>query len=428
MQSKHKYILIFGGISVCYLLIMIAVGHFEPSAADTSGSVEEQVVRVENEAEEKEPGNLSQAADRAAVQETAGPEEKFAVDRTPETTKKPVPEITEVPAADTGGKQAAVQEGEASAEPVKEPKAAKTAKQTPKPTENPVFYGYKNVSDERKEVVNLAKSYIGKIGYYWGGKPSNGEIKGKEEPNKLDCSGFIQFIYSQAVGKRIESLGATISIHQLEKIGKKSLKPGDIGLKRGTGSLYFDADGKSYPEPALAELSNERHVNAAKNRVEDLEDRIEDINDTIEEKVDKIEAWKDGKKRVYGKAKKIGVVHRSADGDTFTLEEAEDEHAEKLLKLYQKKFTFYHKLIEKCRVSIENLREKRKSSKEQIKVQKKIIKKYDREIKRQIDHVGIYCGKDKKGREIWCHCSSSGHGVVWEHTDIFKYYYRYFKD
>ena len=49
--------------------------------------------------------------------------------------------------------------------------------------------------------------------------------------------------------------------------------------------------------------------------------------------------------------------------------------------------------------------------------------KYKKDIEESIDHVGIYCGKNKKGEATWCHCSSSKGGVVYEMTDIFTHYY-----
>ena len=53
----------------------------------------------------------------------------------------------------------------------------------------------------------------------------------------------------------------------------------------------------------------------------------------------------------------------------------------------------------------------------------KLKKKYNTDIEKSIDHVGIYCGKNKVGKMVWCHCSSSKGGVVYEATDIFTHYY-----
>ena len=59
---------------------------------------------------------------------------------------------------------------------------------TPKPTATP---------KPREQIVKIAKSYKGKITYLWGGKPSDAQISGKNQPKELDCSGFIQFVYSK---------------------------------------------------------------------------------------------------------------------------------------------------------------------------------------------------------------------------------------
>ena len=58
-----------------------------------------------------------------------------------------------------------------------------------------------------------------------------------------------------------------------------------------------------------------------------------------------------------------------------------------------------------------------------LKIANKHLKKYKKDIEESIDHVGIYCGKNKKGEATWCHCSSSKGGVVYEVTDIFTHYY-----
>ena len=68
-----------------------------------------------------------------------------------------------------------------------------------------------------------------------------------------------------------------------------------------------------------------------------------------------------------------------------------------------------------------------KSVNDNVKKWKEIESQYDAEIERSIDHVGIYCGTNENGEQMWCHCSSSGGGVVFQATDIFKHYFRYYK-
>ena len=158
---------------------------------------------------------------------------------------------------------------------------------TPKPTATP---------KPREQIVKIAKSYKGKITYLWGGKPSDAQISGKNQPKELDCSGFIQFVYSKYKKKRISELGSTIAIAGLPKIKKSELKVGDIGLRNGTGSIYFDADGKSYSEPQFAEEANDKKIEkfdkkidinkkkkySAKKKIKNKTKKIEEIKDKIE--------------------------------------------------------------------------------------------------------------------------------------------------
>ena len=76
----------------------------------------------------------------------------------------------------------------------------------------------------------------------------------------------------------------------------------------------------------------------------------------------------------------------------------------------------YNEKIKKCQADINGYSER-------INKYDKQRKKYKKDIEESIDHVGIYCGKNKKGEATWCHCSSSKGGVVYEVTDIFTHYY-----
>lgn len=73
-----------------------------------------------------------------------------------------------------------------------------------------------NVSKRAQDVVNLAKSLIGK-GYAWGG---NG-------PDNYDCSGLVQYVYNQVGGVQLPrvttdqvKVGVTVTLDQLQ--------PGDL--------------------------------------------------------------------------------------------------------------------------------------------------------------------------------------------------------
>ena len=163
----------------------------------------------------------------------------------------------------------------------------------------------------RKEIVKIAKKYKGKITYLWGGKPTDAQIKGKEQPKKLDCSGFIQFVYSKYNKKRIESLGSTISISGLPKIKKNELQPGDIGLRNGTGSLYFDADGKSYSEPGMAQDANESKEKSFDKKIKARKTKKTQLKDRIEEKKDKISEYKDKITALNGKKDEVIDISES---------------------------------------------------------------------------------------------------------------------
>ena len=427
MQAKHRYIWIFGGICVVYLMVMVLVGRFliqEPDTVSaeeaflasihysTEENTEEQgTVRAAEPLEDSEDVQMASADEADPVQN--GAEQAASGDESDKVQ------------ADFGEADIAhVKAGEVS-ETVMKDSAVKKAK--PKATENPVFYGYRNISKERKAVVRIAKQYVGKISYFWGGKPSGADIKGKTDPHSLDCSGFVQFIWSKALGKRINSVGATISISTLRKISKAELKPGDIGLKLGTGSLYFDADGKSYTEPGLAENANVQHVKTAEKRISDLEDKIDLLDSSIQEKKEKIGILKEKRHYLLEKARWFGKIRVSESKKTFSILDADDEDAEERMEAYKERYEDVVGRIENCQSMISQYVARRAECRREIQTQKGVVKKYDTEVRKKIDHVGIYCGKDEGGREIWCHCSSSGHGVVWQNTNLFQYYYRYFE-
>lgn len=289
---------------------------------------------------------------------------------------------------------------------------------TPKPTVRP---------NPRKEIVKLAKKYKGKITYLWGGKPTDADISGKQEPEKLDCSGFIQFVYSRYSKKRISTLGSTIAIAGLPKIKKDKLKPGDIGLRNGTGSLYFDADGKSYYEPDFAEKANEKKEKLYDKKIKDTKEKKSSIKKKINDKKTYIAECKSKKELLQEKSETTDAVEN--------IEETEigDEESEELIaeKEKQKKeaeknaaaIIEYEQNIEKCKEDIDALSKKIKKYDKKLKKLKKQRKKYTKDIEESIDHVGIYCGKNKKGKDVWCHCASSKGGVVYEVTDIFTHYY-----
>ena len=296
---------------------------------------------------------------------------------------------------------------------------------TPKPTATP---------NPREQIVKIAKSYKGRITYLWGGKPSDAQIAGKNQPKELDCSGFIQFVYSKYKKKRISELGSTIAIAGLPKIKKSELKIGDIGLRNGTGSIYFDADGKSYSEPQFAEEANDKKIEKFDKKTDTNKKKKSSAKIKIKNKTKKIEEIKE-KREVLKKNKKEILstdidVDEPGDTDDDITDDEKQEAAEIKKDEQNKELEKNAAELKKCDVEIANIKSDiKKLSKnikkydKQIKKLKKIRKKYDTDIEKSIDHVGIYCGKNKAGKMVWCHCSSSKGGVVYEATDIFTHYY-----
>ena len=294
---------------------------------------------------------------------------------------------------------------------------------TPKPTATP---------KPREQIVKIAKSYKGKITYLWGGKPSDAQISGKNQPKELDCSGFIQFVYSKYKKKRISELGSTIAIAGLPKIKKSELKVGDIGLRNGTGSIYFDADGKSYSEPQFAEEANDKKIEKFDKKIDINKKKKSSAKKKIKNKTKKIEEIKDvlkkNKKEILSTSIDVDEVEDTSDDITDDEKKQEDTEIKK--DEQSKELEKNIEELKKCDVEITNIKsDVKKLSKnikkydKQIKKLNKLKKKYNTDIEKSIDHVGIYCGKNKVGKMVWCHCSSSKGGVVYEATDIFTHYY-----
>ena len=102
-----------------------------------------------------------------------------------------------------------------------------------------------DVSELRRSVVDFALHSVGKVPYYWGGKPSGPGY----EPNSfytlvsadyhgrilrgLDCSGWVNWVYWSATGTRLagESTGTLIGCGR--RISRSALRPGDIIIRTG---------------------------------------------------------------------------------------------------------------------------------------------------------------------------------------------------
>lgn len=102
-----------------------------------------------------------------------------------------------------------------------------------------------DISDMRKSIVEYALNSVGKIPYYWGGKPSgpgyannafytliSADYRGRILRG-LDCSGWINWVYWSVTGQRLagESTGTLIGCGR--RIQRSELKPGDIIIRTG---------------------------------------------------------------------------------------------------------------------------------------------------------------------------------------------------
>lgn len=105
------------------------------------------------------------------------------------------------------------------------------------------------VSGTRDEIVTFARSMVGKISYYFGGKPSGpnyednnfgatvkADYKGRNKRG-LDCSGFVDFVFWHVTSENF-GLGNTSEIRDQysTEISYDDLKPGDIGFLDKSGS------------------------------------------------------------------------------------------------------------------------------------------------------------------------------------------------
>lgn len=102
-----------------------------------------------------------------------------------------------------------------------------------------------NLSQERENIIRFALSSVGKVPYYWGGKPSSpdyegnnfGSIVSPDEKGRilrgLDCSGWISWVYWSATGKKLayESTSGLIDLGRA--VSESELRPGDILVKTG---------------------------------------------------------------------------------------------------------------------------------------------------------------------------------------------------
>jgi len=102
-----------------------------------------------------------------------------------------------------------------------------------------------NIPEKRKTVIDCALRSVGRIPYYFGGKPSYAGMEKNHfykiiEPDYkgrifkgLDCSGWVSWVYWTALGNHlpVESTSGLISLGH--SVRKEELQPGDIIIRAG---------------------------------------------------------------------------------------------------------------------------------------------------------------------------------------------------
>lgn len=117
------------------------------------------------------------------------------------------------------------------------------------------------ISQTRKDLIYFALSSVGKVPYYWGGKPSSpnytgnsfGTLVAPDEKGRvlrgLDCSGWINWVYWSVTGKQLPYESTSGLAISGSKTTRSELQPGDIIVRTGTDAhvimfLSWTADGK----------------------------------------------------------------------------------------------------------------------------------------------------------------------------------------
>lgn len=101
------------------------------------------------------------------------------------------------------------------------------------------------LSSERKSLIAFALDSVGKVPYYYGGKPARPGFDGNHffsmaSPDTmgrtlkgLDCSGWINWVYWSVLGSPITSAGTSSLAESGRAVTKEELKPGDIAVTSG---------------------------------------------------------------------------------------------------------------------------------------------------------------------------------------------------
>ena len=103
-----------------------------------------------------------------------------------------------------------------------------------------------DLSATRRALAKCALESIGKIPYYWGGKPVSADYDGNHFYSivpadykgrifrGLDCSGWLTWAYWHGTGRKLSAMSTAGQIHLGRGIRRKDLKTGDIIIRAGT--------------------------------------------------------------------------------------------------------------------------------------------------------------------------------------------------
>lgn len=118
-----------------------------------------------------------------------------------------------------------------------------------------------DLSQTRRNIIQFALESVGKVPYYWGGKPAASGYTGNQfgtlvAPDAkgrilkgLDCSGWISWVYWSVTGKRLPYEGTSGLAACGTPISRSELQPGDIIMRTGNDAhvimfLGWTSDGR----------------------------------------------------------------------------------------------------------------------------------------------------------------------------------------
>ncbi len=111
-------------------------------------------------------------------------------------------------------------------------------------------------NQDLKSLMDTATSLVGFTEYKWGGKSSAGGT-----PERLDCSGYVDWVYKTALNKKDLSIGGTAQQFYVgKKIDSESLKIGDLGFWKKPEDVQNTPLSANHVGIYIGELQNGKHV------------------------------------------------------------------------------------------------------------------------------------------------------------------------